>query len=236
MGRPITFELTLMLLVIALNSCNIKTQDVPENIDHLVYTAPSLEEGMDQIEKLLGVRPVIGGRHPHYGTHNALLSLGESTYLEIIAPDPELSRPARGRLLEASFTHDPKLTTWVMRTEHIQELHARAISKGLTIGPVESGKREKPDGTVLAWQLSDPYAFPLDGAIPFLISWGDTPHPAGAVPKAGNLEKLIIEHPHPQLVEKQLEVLGVNIEVRRAAETRLIAKIKTEVHGIVALE
>ncbi len=45
-------------------SCNDKEASLPPNIDHLVFTAPTLEQGMDRIESLLGVRPVIGGRHP----------------------------------------------------------------------------------------------------------------------------------------------------------------------------
>ena len=51
------------------------------HIDHLVYTAPSLGEGIAEIESIFGITPVIGGQHPQYSTHNALLSLGDSTYL-----------------------------------------------------------------------------------------------------------------------------------------------------------
>ncbi len=57
------------------------------NIDHLVYTVADLGAGMDTIERLFGVRPVPGGRHPAFGTYNVLVSLGMETYLEIIAAD-----------------------------------------------------------------------------------------------------------------------------------------------------
>jgi len=207
---------------------------LPINIDHLVYTAPSLEQGMNEIESLLGVRPVPGGRHPKYGTHNAQLSLGELIYLEIIAPDPDLPTPEKGRLLGSSFEQEPKLTTWVLREEQIEQMRSRAVANGLPLGQVESGKREKPDGTIVSWKLTDPYAFLLEGAIPFLIHWGDTPHPAKGIPSAGELIGLEMEHPNAEEVIRNLELLNVSIPVSQGSEPRIIAKIRTK-KGIVIL-
>ena len=228
------FHIYFAVLLSFTFGCN-KVEDKPKHIDHLVFTAPSLEEGMDAIEAVLGMRPVMGGRHPNYGTHNALLSLGETTYLEVIAPDPELESPQRGRLLELNYKANPRLTTWVLRSESIEELYHKATENGITLGEVESGKREKLDGTVLSWKLSDPYAFPHSGAIPFLISWGNTPHPAKVVPQAGELISLEIEHPNSEVVRQQLNVLDVHISVKQADTYKLSAKIKTET-GVITLE
>ena len=82
-------------------------------IDHLLYASASLEQGMDEIESLLGVRPVRGGRHPQYGTHNALLSLGTGTYLEVIARDPDLATPRRGFWVDVVPGAKSRLMTWV---------------------------------------------------------------------------------------------------------------------------
>jgi hypothetical protein len=196
-------------------------------VDHIVYAAPSLEEGMDAIEKLIGVRPVNGGRHPQYGTHNALLSLGDSIYLEVIAPDPGLASPENGRLLQEHFTKDPHIATWVLRSGQIEKDAGNAREKGISLGGVSSGQREKPDGTILSWQLTDPYALPMDGAIPFLISWGNTPHPAGAVPKAGQLTGISITHPDPATLLRQLNILGVDLKVSSGLEVKIRAHIDT---------
>ncbi|MDK1010172.1 MAG: VOC family protein [Actinomycetota bacterium] len=57
-------------------------------VDHLVYSTPDLDEGIHLVEQLFGTDVTPGGRHENWGTRNALVSLGESTYLEIISPDP----------------------------------------------------------------------------------------------------------------------------------------------------
>ena len=204
-------------------------------IDHIVYAAPNLETGMDTIEALLGVRPVKGGRHPLYGTHNALLSLGDSIYLEIIAPDPGLEAPANGRLLQEHFGENPHIATWVLRSAQIEKDAAFARKNGVMVGRVSSGQREKPDGTILSWQLTDPYALPFDGAIPFLISWGKTPHPAGSVPKAGQLIGLAISHPDAPKLIQQLDILGIHTTVTSSREVKIKARIQID-ERIVMIE
>lgn len=205
---------------------------VPEGVDHLVFAVPDLERGMDIIEEVLGVRPVLGGRHPDYGTHNALLSLGPTTYLEVIAADPELARPPRGRLFGLDEIEGPEMRTWAVRNENILTLASEVLGSG--IGPIEEGRRERSDGSVLHWRLSDPYAMPHGGAIPFLISWGDTPHPASAVPSGGELVGLAIQHPNAEDVRESLAALGISIEVVEADDFGLIATIRTP-DGVVEL-
>ena len=180
------------------------------------------------------MRPMIGGRHPDLGTKNALVAISGDVYLEIIAPDPDLPVPARGRLFDKDSYPQPMLATWVMRDEDIDATVSRARERGVALGEVAAGHRRNPDGTRLSWKVSDPFAMPLDGALPFVIAWGDTPHPSVAAPRAGTLSGMEIEHPDPAAVETALGVLGVALPVACGERFRLKATIRTRA-GIVEL-
>jgi hypothetical protein len=198
-----------------------------ERVDHLVYTVPDLQAGMDEIQGRLGTRPILGGRHPSFGTHNAVLSIGPATYLEVIAPDPGLDRPGKGLPFSMEVLKRSRLATWALRAEDIQEVAAVGARAGIGLGRVEAGRRNKPDGGVLSWELTDPRAMPFGGAVPFLIRWGRSPHPGSAAPFAGDLVRLEIHHPEPSSVRHAYSALGIDMDVNQADEFRLVAGIMT---------
>lgn len=163
------------------------------------------------MESLFGTRPVVGGRHPAFGTHNALLSLGPSTYLEVIAPDPEVPPPERGLVFAMDGIAEPRLATWALRREELEGASAAASAAGVPLGAIQSGFRDRADGVRLDWRLTDPHAMPLQGVVPFVMAWGDTPHPAEAAPQVGTLEGLTLRHPEAQRLRGVLEALGVEV-------------------------
>ena len=57
--------------------------NLQSEIDHIVITSPSLDAGVNYVYETLGVMPQLGGVHTRMGTHNYLLRLDNSTYLEI---------------------------------------------------------------------------------------------------------------------------------------------------------
>ena len=78
---------------------------------------------------------------------------------------------------------------------------------------MSEGSRTNPDGSVLSWRLTDPYAFPMDGTVPFLLDWGNAAHPGGVTPPAGTLKELVLTHPQADDLREGLGGLGLEIAV-----------------------
>jgi alkylhydroperoxidase family enzyme len=97
---------------------------------------------------------------------------------------------------------------------------------------VVDGQRAEPAGTVLRWRMTSGEL--ADGLAPFLISWGDTEHPARSAPRGLTLEAFHIEHPDPPSLLPALAALGADAEIRPAAETALVAHLSGP-HGSMVL-
>src|SRR5271156_6246426 len=84
--------------------------EAPTMLDHILLGCSNLDSGIAFVEKNTGVRAAFGGVHPGRGTRNALLSLGEKHYLEIIAPDPE--QPNAPDHYGLQKLTEPRLVAW----------------------------------------------------------------------------------------------------------------------------
>ena len=194
-------------------------------LDHLVFAVADLDAGMALIEERLGIRPAPGGKHVARGTHNALLSLGRSTYLEIIAPDP--AQPgARPLPFGLEGLREPRLVTWAAKAPDIEQRVETARAAGYDPGAIVQMSRELPDGGRLNWSLTLPRPDAGDGLVPFLIRWEPGPHPSETSPPGCDLIALRREHPEPERVRAVLGALGVELPVERAPEPALIATIR----------
>ena len=196
-------------------------------IDHLVYATPNLATGIEQIERLLGVRAVSGGQHPGAGTRNALIGLGDETYLEIIGPDPDQPKPARPRRFGIDELKAARLVTWAVKGADLEAIVENAKRHGVDLGRVQSGSRRRPDGVLLSWRLTVSPVLTADGIVPFVIDWGKTPNPAAALPKGCVLVGLRAEHSDAARVRAGLSVLGLDILVDPGPVPALIATINT---------
>lgn len=177
-------------------------------IDHLVVTAPSLPAGARFIQERLGITLQPGGAHPCMATHNQLLRLGDSCYLEVIAVDPQAPSPCHPRwfgLNALGKGSRPSLTTWVARTVDIDAArHA--------YGP-ECGHCKPMNRGTLNWRITVPEngGLPLGGTAPYLIEWAGGDHPATTLEDRGcTLLALELGHPQPARLQAIIASIGVN--------------------------
>jgi hypothetical protein len=202
---------------------------IHSQIDHLAVTAPSLEAGVDYVRRALGVPLQVGGEHPRMGTHNYVLKLGEKVYLEVISINPAASAPDRPRWFDLDAPDPfrvPRLATWIVRTNDIQE----AVSRS----PIVSGHIEPMSRGDLNWKITIPKdgSLPLGGVVPTLIQWQDV-HPAEALQDFGcRLLRLEGFHPEAERVNEGLATIGFQGEfsvtpLAPGARPYLVAHIQT---------
>ena len=195
-------------------------RDAAARIDHVIVGTSDLDRGMAEIERLTGVRPAVGGVHPGQGTRNALMSLGEGTYLELLAPDP--AQTIDNDELEA-LRGLTSLTPigWAVSGRSESALRSRLSATGIALSPSEPGSRRKPDGSVLHWvtfgydALDDPLA-------PFFIIWADPAlHPSRTSPGNCRLESVSISHPAADRLRSSIVPLGLNVPIAQDSRRRM---------------
>ncbi len=197
-------------------------------VDHLVLSAPSLDEGISHVESLTGVVAAHGGAHPGMGTHNALLALGDDVYLEIIAPDPAQPEPAGGHPFGVSDDGPIELVSFAVRPSPggtIDQVVAAARSEGHDPGPIATMSRERPDGSELRWRLTMPPGAGGDQRVPFVIDWGGSPNPARSSPAGCQLVALEVQHPNADRLSALYAALGLALPIADADAARLSARI-----------
>jgi hypothetical protein len=168
----------------------LSTDEVTTLLDHVLLGCNDLDAGISFIEQGTGIRAAIGGVHPGRGTRNALLSLGERRYVEVIAPDPQQGRVeqfAQEQVAHLKQLTSPHLIGWAAHPGDIEKFAARLREAKVAFEGPRAGSRQRPDGKLLQWKtlnLKDD----KDGLLPFFIEWSaDSLHPSADAPKGCRL-------------------------------------------------
>ena len=197
--------------------------------DHLAVACETLDAGCAAVEAALGAAPEGGGQHPHFGTHNRLLSLGGSEYLEVIAVNPAAPPPRWPRWFDLDrFSGTPRLTNWILRCP---DLEAALDSLGPDAGSPVSLRRGE-----FRWQMAVPETgiLPFDNLHPALIHW-QSRHPAPLLPDCGlRLRELVVRHPRAGRIGELLDGLGDPRVRFETGPPALVARIDTPA-GVRAL-
>ena len=208
-------------------------EEVPALLDHFILGCDDLDRGVAFVEQRTGVRAAFGGVHPGRGTRNALLSLGERRYLEIMAPDPAQnvapgapvpgSRPSQ--IAKLRELREPRLVGWAAHPGDLETFAARLRDARIEFEGPRAGSRQRPDGKILHWKtlaLKDD----KDGLLPFFIEWSaDSIHPSSDAPKGCKLTHFAVVTPNTGDLTKIAEPLQVDMPIASGDKSALQATI-----------
>ena len=202
---------------------SMPANEVPTLLDHILLGCNDLADGIAFVEQSTGVRAAFGGVHPGRGTHNALLSLGERRYLEIIAPDPEQTEVPDAYGLRR--LDKPRLVTWAAHPGDMKALADRLARAGIAAEGPTPGSRKRPDGRLLQWKtlnLNDN----ARGLLPFFIEWSaDSIHPSADSPKGCTLVRFEALTPDVEALAAEVKQLDLDLPIVKAAARQLRAAI-----------
>ena len=211
---------------IILTACNSKSK--VEELDHVILFINDLEKGMQQFEDMTGVKPVYGGVHPNSFTQNALVSLGDNTYLEIMAPrDGADSIPDWvndiGELYPIGWAISTKD---INSTQNVLSLHNVRFSKA------SEGSRKTPNGNTLKWS-----SFGIQNNItrhlPFFLKWNESSiHPSISSPKGCSLKSLKL-YSNNESLKSFLKEMDIPCEVIESNRDSIILTINSPKGEIV---
>ncbi|MGX5734570.1 VOC family protein [Bosea thiooxidans] len=201
-------------------------------LDHLTVIAPTLAEGVAHVRACLDLDVPFGQRHAYMGSHNHLLQLGDMTYLEIVALDPEGESPGRRRWfglddqakIRADWEEGRRLRGWVARTDALGDVVAgreAVFGEKVSLPAVDStfDFAIPPDGSL-----------PLDGAAPSLIDRRGKPRSMATIADLGaRLISFSLEHPDAGAISALYRQLDIDRPpaIMRGPKLRYRARIET---------
>ena len=210
------------LLIAAFLAVPMQTQPSVK-IDHIILGINDLERGVEEFSRLTGVRPAFGGVHPGRGTHNALASLGNGTYVEIVALNPAEARPAGTDDPMAGLANMTSLTPigWALAATDLAALKTQADAAGVTTSQVRPGSRRLPDGGMLEW-MTVGVTQPAHDWAPFFIQWTNPAlQPAHSAPGGCTLTSVTLVDPSPDALKTLFAAVGFDMAIAQAEQGRM---------------
>lgn len=140
---------------------------MPIRIDHVIVAGRDLAQ-LEAAFVRLGFFVTGGGKHPHLGTHNRIIILGEG-YLELLAiADPAVVSPA----LADHIAHTEGWVGFAVQSAEIVSETEAMVSRGVDAHGPHAGQLVAPGGQARGWQVTTLATDDLWAAaepLPFLI-------------------------------------------------------------------
>lgn len=193
----------------------------PVKIDHVILGINDLQRGVDEFSRLTGVRPAFGGAHPGRGTHNAIASLGDGTYVEILAVNPAEPRPANDPMAGLAAMTSLTPIGWALSAADLGGLKKQAEAAGIAMTQVSPGARKLPDGSTLEW-MTVGVTQPAHDWAPFFIQWTNPAlQPARTAPGGCTLTSVTLADPSPDALKTLFSAVGLDMAITQSEKGRM---------------
>jgi hypothetical protein len=230
-GGPVTSRRDFLIATgaaVLAPSFSWAADEFPSLLDHVILGCNNLDAGIRFVQERTGVLAAPGGVHPDRGTSNALLSLGDRHYLEIMAPDPNAKavQAWAARQLEVlKGLANPRLMGWAVHSNELDSLAKKFLESGLQILGPWPGSRTRPDGRIVSWK-SFSLVDDRHGLLPFFIEWGkDSVHPSSDAPTGCHIERFAVADPDTEELSKALRRIEVQAPVEHSQTAQLHMRI-----------
>jgi hypothetical protein len=200
---------------------------MPLRLDHFIYAGRDLDALMAGFASLTGVTPGRGGRHPGMGTRNALASLGNDVYFELLAVDPEQASSLAGTMGgRIDALPSPRLFAYMLKDDRL-ERQQEVLEKHGIASDLFDASRDTPDGRTLRWRLLVPRNNPFGDFVPKFIDWLDTVHPATTSVGGCSFDSFEMGHPDAVTLNALLAELGTEVVAERADQPCFRLRVQT---------
>ncbi|QLG29038.1 VOC family protein [Halorarum halophilum] len=136
------------------------------DIDHVTVAGRDLDALIEAFTDA-GFPAEYGGSHSNGVTHMAVVGFRDGTYLELVSTiDPDAASP---------WWHDPihgdgGPCAWAVQVEDIATASGTFRERGVAVDGPHEYERERPDGTLVEWELSFLEEGDPGSTLPFLIA------------------------------------------------------------------
>lgn len=202
-------------------------------LDHLMWEELTLEAGETRFAEVTGIKPTFGGKHPHAGTHNSLLSLGYEVYLEIISLDPEHPRTAE-TLRSAPPDFAPKLIAFGVKATDLDRVERLVAESGLEVARRHNVSRQSL-GETWTWKTLVVGGHTFGNCLPFFTQSNNALHTSETSPKGCELLEFSVGHPEQQTLAALYQMLEIDVPVVQSEKPLLRAVLQTP-KGLVTLD
>lgn len=198
-----------------------------QKVDHIIYAVADLDQSVKKFKEATDLQVFPGGEHQDRGTHNAILRIGDKTYLEFLAKKKS-SQPFHSQTwMGLDLLQEDKITRWSLASDNVEQESLFLKKFKEPLANIVIGSRAKKDGSMLNWLMTSSMPAPEVEPAPFLIDWKNSVHPTAELPLQCKIKSFSIEHSESDLLKKLLEKLACPLEVYTANESSLKLTLET---------